>query len=186
MSTAHALVTAEQFQQIAGEHDGLVELVRGEVVEMTRPGALHGLVCAEIAAELRNWAKAGKHGRILTNDAGLLTERDPDSVRGPDVMYVCAERLPAGKALTGWIKTPPDLCVEVLSPHDRWPDVVEKINEYFHFGVPEVWVLDPRKHEVQVHIADADALTILSDGDTLTSKRLPGFSCRVSDLFEGF
>ncbi|MBX3440353.1 MAG: Uma2 family endonuclease [Planctomycetaceae bacterium] len=185
MSIAQSLITAEEFKQIAHDHDGLVELVRGEVVEMSRPGAQHGLVCAEIAGELRNWAKPERLGRVFTNDAGVQTERDPDSVRGPDVFFIRMERLPEGAVPDGWIEIPPDLCVEVLSPHDRWPEVVEKINEYFHLGVPEVWVLDPRQRAIQVHVTNAEALTVLRDGDILTSERLPDFAVAVADLFEG-
>jgi len=185
MSVGQALVTAEEFMQIAADRDGLVELVHGEVIEMSRPGAQHGLVCAEIAGELRNWAKPGRRGRVLTNDAGVQTERDPDTVRGPDVLFIRMERLPSGSVPAGWIEIPPDLCVEVLSPNDRWPDVVEKINEYFHLGVPEVWVLNPATHEVQIHLDTEGLPDVLRDGDTLTSDRLPGFECAVSELFEG-
>jgi Uma2 family endonuclease len=185
MSVGQALVTAEEFKQIAADRDGLVELVRGEVIEVSRPGAQHGLVCGEIASELRNWAKPQRRGRVLTNDAGVQTERDPDSVRGPDVAFIRMERLPEGPLTTGWLEFAPDLCVEVLSPHDRWGEVLSKIDEYLTLGVPEVWVLDPRKREVQIHVAAADALTILHEGEILTSERLPGFACAVSDLFEG-
>jgi len=39
MAIVQTLVTAEEFKQIAHDHDGLVELVRGEVIEISRPGA---------------------------------------------------------------------------------------------------------------------------------------------------
>jgi Uma2 family endonuclease len=185
MSVGQSLVTAEEFKQIAAERDGLVELVRGEVVEMTRPGVKHGAVRAEIARRLGNWASPQKQGRVISNDAGVQTERDPDSVRGPDVLFIHATRLPTPLDDENWLKIPPDLCVEVLSPNDRWQDVIEKIDEYFHLGVPEVWVLDPAKHEVHIQQNTNGSPDVLRDGDTLTSERLPGFECAVIDLFEG-
>ncbi len=185
MSVGQAVVTAEEFKQIAVETDGLVELVRGEVIEMSRPGAKHGYVCLNVGSELRGWARAGGHGRAVSNDAGIQTERDPDTIRGPDVYFIREERLHGGTLPDGWLEVPPDLCVEVLSPNDRWPDVIEKISEYFRLGVPEVWVLDPATHEVRAHLNAEGLPVVLRDGDTLTSDRLPGFECAVSELFEG-
>jgi Uma2 family endonuclease len=185
MSVGQALVTAEEFKQIAHEHDGLVELVRGEVIEMSRAGKLHGLVCGHVAFFLMSWSKSRESGWVMTNDVGVLTERDPDSVRGPDVLFIRKERLPSPGDDENWLTIPPDLCVEVLSPNDRWSEVIEKISEYFHLGVPEVWVLDPQKHEVQIHLQSNGSPDTLRDGDTLTSERLPGFECAVSELFEG-
>jgi Uma2 family endonuclease len=185
MSVGQALMTAEEFKQIAADSDGLVELVRGEVIEMSRAGKLHGLVCGHVAFFLMSWSKSRESGWVMTNDVGVLTERDPDSVRGPDVLFIRKERLPRPGDDENWLMIPPDLCVEVLSPNDRWSEVIEKISEYFHLGVPEVWVLDPATHEIQIHLDSQRLPTTLHDGDTLTSDRLPGFECAVSDLFEG-
>lgn len=185
MSVGQALVTAEKFKEIVAERDAPLELIRGEVVEMTRPGVRHGGICAAVATALLNWARPEQKGRVVSNDSGIQTERDPDSVRGPDVFFIRMDRLPDGNYPEGWLEIPPDLCVEVLSPNDRWSEVIEKINEYFQLGVPEVWVLDPATHEIQIHLDSQRLPTTLHDGDTLTSERLPGFECAVSELFEG-
>jgi Uma2 family endonuclease len=37
----------------------------------------------------------------------------------------------------------PFICIEVLSPEDRWPRIQQLIDDYFAMGVPYVWVLDP-------------------------------------------
>lgn len=39
---------------------------------------------------------------------------------------------------------PPFLCIEILSPEDTMTRMQEKIDDYLGFGVPYVWVLDPR------------------------------------------
>jgi Uma2 family endonuclease len=38
---------------------------------------------------------------------------------------------------------PPFICIEILSPEDRWPRVQERIDDFLAMGVPYVWVLDP-------------------------------------------
>ena len=54
-------------------------------------------------------------------------------------------------AVTTWkvkgrvLRRPPLLCVEVLSPEDRASRVQIRIDDYLKFGVPHVWMIDPRK-----------------------------------------
>ena len=42
------------------------------------------------------------------------------------------------------LRTPPLLCIEILSPDDRMMDMEEKISDYLRMGVPTVWVINPR------------------------------------------
>ncbi len=41
------------------------------------------------------------------------------------------------------LRQPPFICIEVLSPEDRWPRIQQRIDDYLTMGVPYVWVLDP-------------------------------------------
>mgnify|MGYP001794251098 CR=1 FL=1 len=41
------------------------------------------------------------------------------------------------------LRQPPFICIEVLSPEDRWPPNQQRIDDYLAMGVPYVWVLDP-------------------------------------------
>jgi Uma2 family endonuclease len=59
--------------------------------------------------------------------------------RVPDVcVYVGAE---PGEQV---FRTPPFLAVEILSKDDRASDMQEKLDDYSSFGIPFVWVIDPR------------------------------------------
>ena len=49
---------------------------------------------------------------------------------------------------TSIILAPPLAVVEILSPEDRFAAVVQKCAEYEAFGVPEIWIVDPRSREV--------------------------------------
>jgi Uma2 family endonuclease len=39
---------------------------------------------------------------------------------------------------------PPFICIEILSPEDRLPAMQERVGDFLRFGVPYVWILDPR------------------------------------------
>ncbi len=182
-TVAQELITAEQFAEMS--FDVPVELVRGEIIEMPRPGMRHGVVCGNVYDPVKAWARSAQRGVVAINDTGVITERDPDSVRGPDVLYIAHERLPGGEVPSTFLEVAPDLAIEVLSPHDVWKDVLEKITEHFEAGVREVWVVDPEDRTVQVFRPDAKPRK-LSASDVLESPDvLPGFACSVAPFFEG-
>ena len=42
--------------------------------------------------------------------------------------------------------TPPCLCIEILSPDDTIAAMQDRLDDYLHFGVSNIWVVDPWKH----------------------------------------
>jgi len=48
-------------------------------------------------------------------------------------------------------RTPPFICIEILSPEDRMARVQERIDDYLKFGVAFVWVLDPGSRRAWVY-----------------------------------
>src|SRR5439155_18111948 len=91
------------------------ELVRGVIITMPPPGMPHGICCSKIDRRLGGFIETHQLGLICCNDTGFVTERDPDSVRGADISFWSKERLP--EMVTGYPEIPPDLAVEVVSPH---------------------------------------------------------------------
>src|ERR1041384_3021319 len=83
------LLTAEEFYEWANQPENrgrICELDRGRIVEMSRPGKLHGLICANVVRILGNYTVQRKQGYVCSNDTGVIVKRDPDTVRGPDVL----------------------------------------------------------------------------------------------------
>jgi hypothetical protein len=66
---------------------------------------------------------AQKLGRLVASDSGVWLERDPDTVREPDIVFFSAEKVPPGVRVTGYSETVPDLVVEVQSPSDSMREV---------------------------------------------------------------
>ena len=92
MSTQTRLMTADEFLDMPD--DGLLhELVRGEVVTMSLPGGEHGEIAGEFFRLIANHVRSAKLGKTYAAETGFIIERDPDTVRGPDVAFVRAERL---------------------------------------------------------------------------------------------
>ncbi|HXK05798.1 MAG TPA: Uma2 family endonuclease [Verrucomicrobiae bacterium] len=58
--------------------------------------------------------------------------------RVPDVCVLLGGR-PKEKIF----RTPPFICIEILSPEDRLSRVQERMKDFLYFGVPYVWMLDP-------------------------------------------
>ena len=69
--------------------------------------------------------------------------------RVPDLCLLPASRLPKRIATE-----PPMLCIEVLSPEDRFSRTRVKCEDYLRMGVPEVWVIDPEQRKAHVLTPD--------------------------------
>ena len=186
MATATTeLMTAEQFAAWAAAQpdDGRrYELDRGRVVVMPPPGGRHGALCRIVGLILGRYALEVGRGYACTNDTGLVLRRDPDTLRGADLLFfVESQRL--DDVPIGHVQRLPELVIEVRSPSDRDGQVLRKVQQYLAAGVQLVWIIDPDEREVFVHRRD-DFLRVLDESDTLTGNGiLPGFSCPVADLF---
>ena len=176
------LLTAQEYWLLP-ENGMQRALVRGEVYETMPPGGRHGLIAAILSMLLRLWAKNGPHGCVGV-ESGFLLKRAPDTVRGPDVFYIRADRIPSAGIPEGFWMIAPDLAVEVVSPNETAEDVREKVRDYLAAGTPLVWVIYPRTQEVVAHTLDGLARTYSRDHTLDAPTILPGFTCDVKALFE--
>lgn len=127
------LLTAEEYGHLPD--DGrLTELVRGRIVEMNRPFTSHSYYLNRIGYLLTQFVEQHELGRMVSGDVGVVTERDPDSVRGPDVAYYSYQRIPCGPLPDEYWPTSPELIIEVRSKNDRWKVVLKKVAEVFDGG----------------------------------------------------
>lgn len=176
-ATATELVTAEHLSAMGS---GRRELIRGEVIEMTPAGGWHGAVAFEIGRRVANFAVEHRLGWVYAAETGFLLERNPTTVRAPDVGFVMRERVVETDA---YFPGAPDLAVEVLSPTDTFSEVTEKVEMWLAHGTRQVWVVDSRRRRVKVYRGDR-TVTDLAEEDTLDgADLLPGFRLPVRDCF---
>ncbi len=184
MATAEQLLTIEEYAKLP-DNGRPTELVRGKVVETNLPIPRHGEICTEVGRILGNFVKERDLGKVISNDAGVVTERNPDTLRGPDVAFYSYKRIPRGPLpRRGYLDVAPELAVEVRSPGDRWADVWEKVAEFLNAGVQVVCVLDDDTRTARLYTADAPERVLPEDEDLMFPGVLEGFGVRVGALFE--
>ena len=160
------------------------ELIRGVLHKGMASGEEHGELVMNLGFIVNTHVKPRRLGRVVGSDVGVRLERNPDTVREPDLAFVSADKRPLGVRNTGYLEVPPDLVVEVVSPSDRLSDAAEKAWMWISYGVGLAWIIHPEDRTVDVYRAGAPVET-LTENDVLDGDpALPGFSCAVRDIFD--
>lgn len=159
------------------------ELVRGRIVRMPPPVFRHGTICAQIVGLVDPFVRAADLGRVVCNDSGVITRRNPDSLRGADVAVYSFARMPREITPDGYPDVAPDAVFEVRSPSDRMAKVFERISEYLEAGVLAVCLVDPASRTVTVYRPDVAEVRLSASEEFALPDILPGFSCRVAEFF---
>jgi Uma2 family endonuclease len=182
MTVDQQLMTADDLLRMP--YDGMRhELVRGELRTMPPGGWGHGKRSSKLDRSLGNHVEAHGLGEVATNETGFLLTTNPDTVRAPDVAFVCRERLLEADPERGYYPGAPDLAVEVISPNDLYTEVEEKVAEWLAHGTRLVFVVNPRQRTVAVHRPGRD-VRILGIDDSLDGEDVvPGWTLAVRDLF---
>ena len=175
-------VTADQLLQMPD--DGYrYELVAGELRKMTPAGWRHGTGGGNLHALLGYHVMQHKLGRVLGADPGFLLSRDPDTVRAPDIAFISQQRLEGELPTEAFWPGAPDLAVEVVSPGDPTGEVDEKVKSWLDAGAKIVWVVNPKWRSVTVYRTATDIKTLTENQELAAEDLVPGFRCRVGDIF---
>jgi Uma2 family endonuclease len=178
-----ALLTAEEFRRLPD--DGRPkELKRGRVILMNVPAPRHGEICGQAYFLVRQHLQEQPVGRVVCNDSGVVTEHDPDTVRGADVAFYSFSRVPPGPLPQGYLSVVPELIFEVRSPGDRWGRILAKVGEYLEAGVTIVCVLDQMRERCHLYRADEEVVVFTSDQELTIPDVLPEFRVVVRRFFE--
>jgi Uma2 family endonuclease len=178
---APKLLSADEFFEQYGA--GGYELIDGIVTEVSMPGFKHGKVALKLSRVVGDFVEAHDLGHAAGNDTLFQLRRGPDTLRGPDVLFVSYAKQPADDVPDGPLKVIPELVFEVRSPSDPWTEVLEKVLDYLKAGVAVVVVLDPKTSTASVFRPN-DLQDIFAADQTLTIPDvLPGFAVAVGMLF---
>ena len=157
------------------------EIDEGALVIMSPGGRRHGRLSARITYVLAAFAYEHKLGEVESNEFGFYLHHNPETLRGIDVAFYSTERVKLMGDDDGFPDVPPDLAVEVHLPDER--DMQRKVAQYLAAGVRSVWVIDPRQCTLTQHRPGQEPVSIREKDTAVREPVLPGFECRLGELF---
>ena len=180
-------ISAEGFLGIVdspGFDDRSIELVEGEIIEMSKPSGLHGQITMLLSLKIANHVVENGLGIVTAADTGFILERNldgRDTVRALDIAFLSSASVPAVLP-DQLVDVAPDLAVEVISPSNKVADMHRKIRQLLAAGTKLVWIVYPETHTVEVH-TQSGATTLEDDESVSGGDVLPGFEIPVREIF---
>ena len=178
----HTKVSAAQFEAFLAlpeNADRRFELIEGKIVEKV-PTEEHSLIAGSLYFALRLFVEPNALGRVLF-EVRHQVPGDEHNARLPDVEFTRADRLQS-VVTRGAVQQLPDLVVEVQSPEQKPLGLREKAIYYLRNGVQLIWIVFPRRREIEVWTQD-NVVTLGADDVLDGDDVLPGFSVSVRELF---
>ena len=119
------------------ESDGTIVMSPTNTDGGRRNAALAGIVWA--------WNESSDRGEVFDSSTGFTM---PDgAILSPDCAWIRRDRWSAltNEQRTSYAPIVPDVCIELVSPSQRFEDAVAKVRRYRAYGAAFVLVLDPQR-----------------------------------------
>ncbi len=180
-TTEQKLMTADELIKLPRGQGKKYELIRGVLIEKMPTGDPHADTTVLTSYFLTQYTFDSGYGVTRVGEPGYRLERNPDTVRSPDVAWFAPERIPEGTQ--GFPELAPDLAVEVKSPSNSNPEMAAKAQMWLCYGSQIALVLDPDSVTVRIHRPNTEPVTLGQDDILDLGDLLPGFSIPVWQLF---
>jgi Uma2 family endonuclease len=172
------------FEEYLEAYDGVhAEWVDGRVYLMSPGNLRQSRLTRFLSAVVQHWAEAHDLGEAFVPPFGVRLNEAV--VREPDVFFVLSAHLE--RLRDTLVEGAPDLVIEVVSPSSRGTDRGDKYYEYERAGVPEYWLIDPEREQVEAYrLGPAGRYVLLDLGEpsVLRSEVLPGMWIPVAWLWK--
>jgi Uma2 family endonuclease len=166
--------------QVAFDDDLDYELVDGEN-EIRIAEARRGRIGAKLIVKLGTFLENNPIGEIY--NATMIFQVGANKWM-PDVSVVSSANISEKHTTSGKWHILPDLVVEIIPPDELWEKVHNKVREYFAAGVQQVWLISQREQQVMIYDSPTQIKIVTAAEDLTSEALLPGFKCRVADLFQ--
>jgi Uma2 family endonuclease len=183
MATTTKLVTYEEWLAMPVVDDATEEVVNGEIRILPPPKITQTLVVHALARALERQLDAETF-YVLDTQFGLIIRLAPLTSRVP---YIAVFRKSAIVVVDGYVRSAPELIIEVLSPANRWDEREEKLRDYESLGVPEFWVVSPHARTFEIWRLQNGKLTSAAtwrDG-ILRPIRFPEAAVDIASIWPG-
>jgi Uma2 family endonuclease len=128
-----ALVSVDEYLHTSYNPD--CEYVDGEIQERNLGEIDHSRLQVAVVAYF--YARRAELGIEVLSEVRVQVAAH--RFRVPDVSVI------VGRAEGRIVTRPPLIVVEILSPEDTVGRLMERVQDYSEFGVPNIWVIDPSK-----------------------------------------
>ncbi|MFM9961780.1 MAG: Uma2 family endonuclease [Planctomycetaceae bacterium] len=166
---------------LAFNENRLIEFDAGTIEVLPMPTFSHQMFVRFVCDRLNQYAT--KESRGLAISAPLRMRLWAKKYREPDVLFMLREHFDrAGEDY--WDGA--DIVIEVVSKKGRQRDLKVKRAEYAKAGIPEYWIVDPKRQVITVlTLADGQYAEhgVFGIGEIANSVLLPTFSISVDDTF---
>ena len=136
----HTIIPVSEY--LRTEYSPDCDYVDGEVQERNLGEQDH----SDLQTQFLHLLTSDSSRTYIRANAEIRVQVSPSRFRVPDVC-VRLRSAPSEQI----IRTPPLVCIEVLSPEDRVARMQQKVRDYLDMGVREVWVTDPVSRTIAVH-----------------------------------
>ena len=136
---AKTQIGVEEYLALAFPDRPEPDYVHGEVVERSLPTPIHGQIQILLGILL---APLSQRARLVVMSE-LRVQIEPDVFRVVD-LAVYRDARPEGR----YAVSPALVAIEIVSPEDRYNDLMPRLEDYRRWGVPHVWLVDPERKQL--------------------------------------
>ncbi|HKV36318.1 MAG TPA: Uma2 family endonuclease [Pyrinomonadaceae bacterium] len=179
------LMTVADLDAFPDDDGKRYELIEGELFVSCAPGLPHQLVLAKLITAFTVYLEQNPVGIAAPGPGAVFSNYDAVI---PDLVFASKGRLDSIVGNDRFIAAP-ELVIEIVSPgnENRSRDLIAKRRLYGKYGVQEYWIVDAENKSVMIFHLTGSTLTqirIAKNGDEIISPLLPGFTLRVSSIFD--
>jgi Uma2 family endonuclease len=160
------------------------ELFEGEIFVSRAPSLSHQRVLINLAALIKNYLEQNPIGEVLPTPGVIF-----DDFNGaiPDIVFISNQQV-SNIGSEERIREAPELIIEIVSPgkENARRDREVKRQIFGKHGVKEYWIADPEARNLEIYRLAKRTLKLvatLADEDEIITAILPGFSCKVNQIF---
>lgn len=173
-------LTYEDYAALPDVEGVRYELVDGVLELLTpSPTSKHQMISARMQFLLTQTCDED----YLILNAPMDVILSPYEVRQPDLIMVHRSRISI--VSKRGIEGPPDLVVEILSPHSVKRDKVGKLKTYEKYGIPEFWIVEASGTYLEQYVlkdAKYELVEVFTGEEPVRSERLPCVSFTMNDI----
>lgn len=133
------------------DEDTFAEWVDGEIIEMPPVRDEHQFILGFLYRLIMAVVEERDLGAVYLAPFLMRLPHRP-SGREPDLCFVSVTN--RARATPTYIDGPADLVIEIVSPDSVTRDHRDKLAEYQSAGIPEYWIIDPRRRTARFYQLD--------------------------------